>query len=307
MGISSDYLITNRYTNQSRDYWFYGASVSINPNNTFQCSLNYRNNVPLEETYKTNSLFNVNLQYKVNARNALSLIANYSLPSNTQERDSYVSLKYDIKLDVPINKNKNLGQLKGQIKSADNKNVSGVIVNLNEIATVTNKKGEFEFRDLAPEKYYLTLDQQTYDRNYISRATLPLIVEITPKKTDTLSIELIKPISIKGTVTYQEIKQIQSTGFKNKLPQLIIKLENGVDQYFTLVNEKGEYNFNEIRPGNWRLSIITKGLENKFEFINNNRTLNLISGINEISNFIVKDKSRKVNIKESTIKLKVTN
>lgn len=307
VGIFSDYLKSNRYTSESIDYLFYGASIFYTPNDYFKLNINYRNNFPLEELYKTNSIFNLDFKYKINAKQALSLVVNYSLPSNSKEKDVFMSLKYDVKFDIPVSKNKNLGHLKGHIKCAEIENVAGVIVNMNEIATVTNRKGEFEFRDLTPDTYYLTLDQQSYDRSYIPAEKLPLAITILPQKMDSLALHFIKPVSIKGKVTYEESTQIQSNGFKNKLPQLIIKLDNGIDQFFTLANEKGMYSFNEISPGDWNLSIVTKGLENKFEFVDNNKTLKLNSGINETIDFLVKDKSRKINIKSSNIKLRVKN
>ena len=307
LGVFSEYLKSNRYTTASVVNLFYGASLSYNPNNQLQFNVNYRNNFPLEEWYKTNSIFNLDFKYKLNAKNALSIVVNYSQPSNAIDKDVFVSLKYDIKIDLPVSKDKNLGNLKGKIKCNENENVSGVILNMNDIATITNKKGEFEFNDLAPEKYYLTVDQSSYNRNYITQQTLPLEIQIIPKKTDTITINFIKPVKIKGKVTYQETAQIQSNGFKNKLPQLILKIENGVDQFFTLVDEQGGYNFSEIRPGEWNLSIVTKGLENKFEFVDNPKSIKLTSGVNETIDFLVKDKSRKINIKSSNIKLKTKN
>ena len=305
LGIFSDYSKSNRYTTESIDYLFYGGSIFYNPNNRLQFNLNYRNNFPLEDLYKTNSIFNIDFKYKLNARNAISLIANYSQPSNSKDKDVFLSLKYDVKFDVPISKDKNLGSLKGRIKCDEIDNVAGVILNVNNISSITNKKGEFEFNDLIPDKYYLTIDQLTYDRKYIPSQTIPLEIQITAQKTDTVTINFIKPVRVNGKITYQETTQIQSNGFKNKLPQLIVKLENGVDQFFTIVNENGEYSFSEIKPGDWRISIVTKGLENKFEFVENNKNLKLNSGVNETIDFLVKDKSRKINIKSSNIILKV--
>lgn len=281
--------------------------MSYNPNDKIQFNINYRNNFPLEELYKTNSIFNLDFKYKINARNALNLISNYSQPSNLKGKDIFVSLKYDIKFDVPISKEKFLGRLKGLIKCDENESVKGVIVNMNDISSITNKKGEFEFHDLAPDKYYLTIDQLTYDRKYITAQSLPLEIQITPEKTDTIQINFIKPVKIIGKVNYQATSQIQSNGFKNKLPQLIIKLNNGVEQFFTLVNENREFSFSEIRPGDWNISIVTKGLENKFEFIDSMKSLKLTSGKEETISFLVKDKTRKINIKNSNIKLKIKN
>ncbi len=307
LGAFSDYSKSNRYTKESMEYLFYGASLSFNPSNNIYFNLNYRNNFPLEEAYKTNSIFNLDCKYKLNAKHTLSLVTNYSQPSNSNQKDILLSLKYDLKLDVPISKDRDLGNLKGKIQCNEIENVEGVILNLNDRATMTNKKGEFEFKDLTPNNYFLTIDQSSYNRNFIPAENLPLSIQITTKKTDTITINFIKPIRINGKITYKETAQIQSSGFKNKLPQLVIKLDNGLDQFYTLVNERGEYSFSEIRPGVWNLSIVTKGLENKFEFVNNNKTITLISGENQTIDFLVQDKARKINIKNSNLQLKIKN
>lgn len=304
MGIFSDYLKSNRYSFTSIDFLFYGVSFFYNPNNQIQMSLNYRNNVPLEEFYKTNSIFNLDFKYKINARNAISLVTNYSMPSNSMEKDLFISARYDIKFDIPVSKDKNLGHLRGKVQGLENENLGGIVLNMNEVSTVTDKKGVFEFNDLMPEKYYLTLDQLTFNQSYITSQKIPLEIQILPQKTDTLTIDFIKPVRIFGKITYEQTAQIQSNGFKNKLPQLILKLDNGTDEFFTVVNEKGNYSFSEIRPGEWNLSIVAKGLENKFEFIDRVKKLQLQSGKNETVDFLVKDKSRKINIKNSNIKLK---
>ena len=123
VGIFSDYSKSNRYTSESLDYFFYGASLYYNPNNKLNFNVNYRNNFPLEEDYKTNSIFNLDFKYKINEKNAFNLVANFSHPLNSNDKDIFVSLKYSISLDVAISKDKNLGNLKGQIKSIDNDDV----------------------------------------------------------------------------------------------------------------------------------------------------------------------------------------
>lgn len=304
-GIFSDYSKTNRYTYNALEYLFYGGSLFYNPNNKLNLSLNYRNNFPLEEFYKTNSIFNVDFKYKFNTKNSLSFLANYSQPSNSNKRDLFLTLRYDINLNIPISKDRNLGHLKGKINCSEHDIVDGIIVNLNEHSSITNERGEFEFLDLLPGKYFLTVDQLSYNRNYIFDKELPLEITTMPKITDSITIHLIKPVTVNGKIIYEQSNQIQSKEFKNKIPKLVVKLENESEQFLTIMNENGEFSFNEIKPGNWTISIVTKGLENKFIFLDNFKSIILKDGDNKMIEFLVKDKERKINIKSTNQKLKV--
>lgn len=306
-GASIDYSKTNRYSNQSNEYLFYSAYLNYTTSEKVQLNFSYKNNLPLEESYKTNSFFNLELKYKINAKNALYLASRYSKPAGLDEKNFFLSLKYTIALDIPLYKNKNLGNLYGKIETLNPKDREGVIVNLNNLTSVTDENGVFKFKDLLPQDYYLTLDQSSYNDKLISEQQLPLKTVISSRKTDTINITLITPIKIKGTINYKKAEQIQSKEFSNKMPNLILKLENGKDVLYTIINEKGEYVFSEIIPGNWTLSIVKKGLEQKFVFPESTKKLVLESGQDLTIDFTIEDKVRKMNFSEKKINLKVKN
>lgn len=305
-GASLDYSKTNRYTNKSLEYFFYGAHLNYSTSEKVQLNFSYRNNLPLEELYKTNSFFNLDLKYKINAKHSLDFSSRYSSPAGSSEKNLFVSMKFNIALDIPLYKNKNLGNLYGKIDAFDAKDKEGVIVNLNNLSTISDENGIFKFNDLLPKEYYLTLDQSSYDSNLISDKPLPLKKVIEAKKTDTISVVLIKPSKIKGTVLYKKSDQLQSNEFSNNLPNLLLKLEKGTDVFYTIINEKGEYSFSEIRPGDWTVSIIKKGLEQKFVFQNSIRQFHLVSGEELTVDFIVEDKVRKTNFSSKKLNIKVT-
>jgi hypothetical protein len=160
---------------------------------------------------------------------------------------------------------------------------------------------------LIPQDYYLTLDQSSYDANLISEQKLPIKTKIEAQKTDTLKISLIKPIKIKGKIFYKKSEQIQSKEFSNKMPDLLLKLENGKDVFYTIINNSGAYSFSEIRPGDWTLSIVKKGLEQKFIFPDSLKQLKLKSGENLTIDFVIEEKIRKTNFSEKKINIKIKN
>ena len=103
---------------------------------------------------------------------------------------------------------------------------------------------------------------------------------------------------------YKQTNQIQSEEFKLKRPNLILKLHNNNDTFYTMTNDKGIYSFSEVKPGNWEVRIITKGLEKKFDFPKKVKHLKLVSGENVTVNFLMKVISRKINISKKKFKLK---
>jgi hypothetical protein len=303
IGSNIEYLKTNRYSNKSTQFLYYGGYISYLTKNKFQLNASYRNNYPLEEFNSTNSLLNLDVIYTINADHSLSISGRYNKSSQlTSDKDLYFLFKYNVRLGIPVKKNKNLGKLLGKINLPNQKVNEGIQVHLNALSTITDEEGIFEFNNVPSGKYFLTLEKSKSVSEYIVQQQLPLKVEVVAKQTTDIFIDMIKPAKINGKIIFKQNKQIQSNVFKNQMPKFIIKLQNDKeDIFYTLINDKGEFSFNEIKPGNWLITLITKGFEKIFEFPKKTQQLNLTNGKNMFVDFIVKAKSRKISIKKNKI------
>lgn len=304
-GLSADYSNTNRYSQENKSYLFYGASVSYTYKKKIQLGVNYRNNAPLEEQYKESSLFSANISYQINKNHNIVLAGRSGNPRNNEmQNDYFYSAKYNVRIHVPTHKNRNVGHVKGIIKTEKLGGVEGIVLYLNGITAITNKKGEFEFNNLPPEKYFLTIETSSLKSDLICLEKLPKEIMVFAKKTIELELEFITPARIKGKVTYKKVKQFQSKEFKNERPNVIVKLTSGDLVFYTIIDQQGKFQFSQLKPGNYKVEIVTKGMERNFTFPIKNKTIEVKSGEQEEVELVMKDRSRKMNFSSKKIKLK---
>jgi len=302
-----DYSYTNRYTEQSNQFLFYGFKINYNYKGLLKLDFGFKNNYPLEELYQNNSFLNTNISYQISKNHQISFNGRFDSPLNdTNINNSFLSFNYLCNINLPIWKDKNTGHLVGEIKSRYPKVKEGVVVFLDGYSTVSDYNGYFEFIDIPSGKHYMTIDQSTIKKNLITIKELPLEVEIKSQKFSETNFYLIAPSKVRGEIIYKKTNQIQHERFKNELPQLIIKLKNGEDEYYTTVDPKKKtFLFSEIKPGTYQISIVTKGLEKKFEFIRYSRQIELRDGIVTTVKFEIKDKSRKMKFNSKKFNLKL--
>ena len=126
-------------------------------------------------------------------------------------------LEYSIPLGVPVSRKTSVGVLWGKIYDAENgrQGVEGVIVRANDLATVTNKNGEYVFNGLQPGPYVLTLDERAALREKITLEKTPLSVFVEGGKNATYSIGLVTGASISGRVMVYKLD--------NPLPNLVVR------------------------------------------------------------------------------------
>ena len=91
------------------------------------------------------------------------------------------------------------------------------------------------------------------------------------------------------------------------MPQLIIKLAQDDKIKYTLTNNKNEFLFSQIKPGKYKIGIVSKNYEKKFTFSNNHRLITVNEG--EIKEIVFSDseKLRRLKMQNKKFKLKSSN
>ena len=87
-------------------------------------------------------------------------------------------LEYSIPLGVPVNRKRTVGTLRGRIYDVQGgqQGVPGVIVKVNDLATVTGQKGEYVFNGLTPGSYVLTLDDRRVGSGKVAVEKMPMTI-----------------------------------------------------------------------------------------------------------------------------------
>lgn len=304
MGLTVDYSNTNRYSERNEEYLFYGGNISYSFKRKFNFSLSYRNNYPLEEQYKINSLFSTNLSYTINSNHSLMVSGRTSNPLENETVDDYFfSVRYNVKVNVPTFKNRNLGHLKGKITAGIHTNCEGIVLLMNGMTAITNKKGEFEFHNLPATHYQFVVEVTSLPDGLILAEDLPQTIVIFPKRTVEISLSLIKPASISGGIQFETNKQIQSKEFKTQFSNVIIKLTKDSVSVYTLVDRKRNFIFSQLKPGIYQVSIVTKDLEKAYDFPIKEIEVELKEGEEAKVELSMKERSRRMNFSSKKIKL----
>lgn len=194
--------------------------------------------------------------------------------------------EYSIPVGFPVTRKLTVGMLRGRVFDSDKGRlgVPGMIVRVNDLATVTNTKGEYVFNGLNPGSYVLTLDDRNAgsDRVTVEKMPLNLIVE-GGKKVD-CSIGLTKGASLGGRVMVYDFEGIalqvikngpdagapsvgspsepgSGTGAKSQLIErtplagTAVELRGEGDVFKQVTDGQGRFLFEGLRPGHYILKV----------------------------------------------------
>jgi len=306
LGTSLNYFKSNRYNEFVNEYLFYGFHLAYNFKNKFNFNLGFRNEFPLEELYQQNSYLNFLAAY--NFLNIHKFSINGRLNNSLFDNDSpdiFIAFNYHLNFELPLVKNKNFGSLKGVISSIKPEANKNIVLNIDRFSIITNKNGEYQFKNIPAGNHYLSIDNTSIEENAVTDIKTPLEVEIIPNKTQIIDFKIVSPAKIEGKIIYEKLNQLQSSKFENEqLPEFIIKLENEKGKFLTLFDPlTGNFIFSQVVPGKYTISIITKNYEDNFDFESSSKEIEVKA--NEVINvvFNIKDKVRKMRFEKKKLNL----
>lgn len=306
MTFFASYLFTNRYSSISAAYWYYGANVNYNFTNNLNLAGSFTNDYTLEETYLLKSYLSFSLNYTRKTNLIISTNIDYAkLPgSNNRQLFSSFNLKYI--LNTPLYKRYAVGHIIGRLTSKDDVGVPKTIVKLDNKIRVTNSNGQFDFSNLKIGPKTLKVDQTRLQLGQIVLEDTPMHLEVEPNKTINLDLHIIDAAKIRGSVNFIKTKQVSSSKFKLTRPETIIELKNEKGIILTTTsNRRGEFVFNNIKPGTWEISIYDKILKKDFTIKNNYQKIEIKEGEKKSITFNMSQKKRNIHFNKSKVKIKL--
>jgi hypothetical protein len=193
-------------------------------------------------------------------------------------------LEYSIPVGFPVTRKRTVGMLRGRVIDSDRGRlgVPGMVVRVNDLATMTDNKGEYVFNSLGPGSYVLTIDDQHADSDKVSAVKLPLKLVVEGGKTVDCQIGMTTGASLRGRVmTYdsgETALQVVKKGPDDRAPspespteagagpkpQLIertplagadIELRGEGDVLEQATDAQGRFVFEGLRPGHYVLRV----------------------------------------------------
>ncbi|MHB1107647.1 MAG: carboxypeptidase-like regulatory domain-containing protein [Lutibacter sp.] len=176
-------------------------------------------------------------------------------------------------------------------------NTNGIKIIAAGKTVVTDKNGSFELNNLAIGKNYILVDQSTLDQGVITLEKAPYEVIILDNKMALLNIHLVKSANIYGKL---EVDNNQSNDYSL---QGYIKIQNDDFTYYTESNRNGEFKFQQIVPGNYKMTLLRLKENDKLFDVDNNTQVNIAEGESSDVNIRLKIKAKRIKFNNKNFKV----
>lgn len=292
------YLGGQQYLTDDFTRVFYGGTINASWNKKMTIVFQYQNNYEVEEYYRDRSLLALDANYLVNRNHEFGLCVNYNLRKNyINNTQLSASLNYTYTINIPVSRTKDIGSLKGKVINNGVDNVEGILFTLAGNIDISDKNGEFDFPYVKTGTHFLFMDNSKSGLNSIAETPGPYKIEILPGQETFFEISLTKSGKITGTIVIEEDENKDKKGFipvKEEIKNLIIEANNGNEIYRIFTKKDGAFNFEDLRPGQWKVKVYDRGIPKGYKLVTDEYYINLTSGQVKNINVIIKKKSRRI-------------
>lgn len=275
------YASTSRYELQNQKQFYYGARIMSRFSDKTSFSLFYQNNYMPEDYYTDRNLFELLFHQQLFRGHEFDLSARYNLQrGELGNKDFMFSLRYTLRMNVPTQKTAEYTTLSGTINNLAVKKVDGIRLILGNHLSITDKKGNYIFKNVNPGDYILEIDRTTTEIDDIPDVGLPASLVLNQKE-NIFNFGLTSAASLQGNIDYSEsdnklsFAQLPLKKDKRKKENLIIEASNGDQTFRKLVVIGQNFDFTYLRPGDWKVRVYRNGLDKKYKIPIDQFDLNL--------------------------------
>ncbi len=268
----------------------YGSSSGIRRNQIVRLSVQYKImrrlsvGVNVQRSTTRSEFAFDNNQFDVDAKWVLSWSHILTLRYRRLEYEqdyltggSSLLVGYEVPVGMPISRQTSIGRLKGRIYDEEDpqrRGLSGVLVSLNNFSARTDANGNFSFPSLVPGQYYMQIDRSSIGFEKIPVSRTPLPVNVHGGKTEQVQIAITRCATLRGEVAVFGLTEQESdrgiitesaADSSDQQPAEMERLNGlaGVDMELRSLREAihittdryGRFSFDELRPGEWTLTI----------------------------------------------------
>ncbi len=275
-----------------------GVGASFSLGKTTSLSVNFLRNQYAGAISRSRDQFDLLLGHRFRNEHELLVRGRYAFHDNSVEKDeTCVIVEYGIPFSVPVSRKTKTAMLQGRVYDAENgqRAIPGVVVRLNQLTTVTDRRGNFIFGSLKPGKYYLTLDKAGIGMNRLTVQSSPLGVVVAGGKRNWVEVGVTRRARVKGRVAvYPATREQNATPGWNReaervagekaqanappgepvftanglhesadsygLPNVLVELSNSSEVLRRFTDRKGRFLFEDVRPGDWTLKVVNAEL-----------------------------------------------
>ena len=198
------YAITSRYLLRNQRQVYYGARIVSHFSQKTYLSFLYQNNYMPEDYFKDRNLLELLFHQELFPGHEFDASGRYTLQrGDLSNKDFIFSLRYTLRLNIPVQKIATYTSLTGNISNMGVKRISGVKLMLGNHLTITDNDGNFVFKNIIPGDYFLEMDRSTTDINDIPSVVLPAAVSLN-NKDNIFNFGLATAANVKGNIQFTE-------------------------------------------------------------------------------------------------------
>ncbi|HET6566693.1 MAG TPA: hypothetical protein VFG50_01940 [Rhodothermales bacterium] len=197
--------------------------------------------------------------------------------------DQAFSIRYVVPINLPLGRSHDSGTVRGRIYDAGTgTGMEGVLINLGNAAVLSGPNGLFSFRGIAPEDYPLSIEG--VDVEQVTENPVPAHVQVQGGQIVLLDVGLTPSASLTGRVaTYGEPSDgIEPQAARDPAlagqPGVLIEARSGEEAQRRLTDRQGRFNFQNLRPGTWTVSVAGGDLPDSYRLERASLTLDLAPG-----------------------------
>ena len=290
--VFSSWSNINSFITNSQRHVTAGISVFSQINENLKVDFHLQNAFDVEDYYRNRNLMQLHLNYKFLKKHSISLRSYYTLfRQKEKDPDFTLAATYSYKFGIPVKKLMKSGAVKGKILTQNNEPADGIILNIQGKSAVTNRKGEYFFRAITPGKQLLTIDKSKLNIDEITSIPLPYEIEVIENKEVDINFKIVKGAKVEGVFTLKD-KNVNNENIN--LGNIVVELKSEFQNFRITTNEKGNFSFPLVIPGEWLLKIYDNSIPGGFEMENNNFRLVLSQGEQKTIPIQLKEKERKI-------------
>lgn len=271
--VFGSYALTSRYQLQNQKQFYYGARIISRFSSKTDLSIFYQNNYIPEEYFNDRNLFEVLFHQRIFQGHEFDISGRYALQrGEIGNKDFIFSVRYTWRLNLPVQKIAEYTTLSGNIGNLGVKKVDGIRLMMGNHLSVTDKNGNFIFKNVSPGDYLLEIDRSTTEINDIPDINLPAPVMLVNKE-NIFNFSLTTAANIQGIIQLNEtadkdqlsFAQFQFKKGKKTKESIIVEASSG-DQVYRKVGFIGEsFDFTYLRPGEWNVKLYRNGLDKRYK------------------------------------------
>jgi len=273
-------------------------------------------------------VFQARLNHTFPNRNELTLRVRHTAHEESVVGDETAAMiEYSIPFDLPVSRKTSVGSIRGTIGDVETgRGMANVVLRLNGTTAVSDRKGEFVFPSLKPGVYHLMADAAGIGLDSIIAQKTPVVITVRGGRRTDVALSVTRCASVSGRVAVYRAangngRNGNGDGFilgsgngavlhngngdgkakwveTGRLGNVLVELARDCEIYRRVTDSRGDFTFEKVRPGQWKLSVRQARLPEYHYVEKDVFDLDLAPGQNEVVRVRILPKKRTIRIIE---------